>query len=76
MQLYWDTGFKFLKARRTTVWIIEGTLKEEGRGTVAKRAVKGIRLAGNPCKVRHTAKDITRSIVKHILYAQEQRYGY
>ena len=42
-------------------------LKQYGGGSIAERSVDNVGVSGDPPNVSHTGKDVTRSVVKHIL---------
>ena len=42
-------------------------LKQYRGGSIAERSVDNVGVAGDPPNVSHTGKDVTRSVVKHIL---------
>lgn len=43
------------------------TFKEDARTTIAEGTVDDIGVASNPANVRHTGKQVTRLVVKHVL---------
>ena len=42
-------------------------LKQYGGSSIAERSVDNVGVASNPANVSHTGKDVTGSVVKHVL---------
>ena len=54
----------------TGVRVDRGTLKQHSGSSVAERTIDHIGMASNPANVSHTCIDISRTVVKHILWAE------
>ena len=51
----------------TWVWVVWNALKQYGGSSIAERSVDNVRVASDPANVSHTGKDVTGSVVKHVL---------
>ena len=52
---------------RTWVRVCRVALKQYGGGSIAERSIDDVGVAGDPPNISHTGKDVTRSVVKHVL---------
>ena len=51
----------------TRVWVVWNALKQYGGSSIAERSIDNVGVASDPPNVSHTGKDVTRSVVKHVL---------
>ena len=56
--------------KHTRVRIDGGTLKQYTGGTIGERTIDHIGVTSDPANVSHTCIDISRTVVKHILWAE------